>query len=115
MDNHSLLTTDTLLQLARMAFYLISIGILCAGAVGVVALWKSGESAIAFNETFSGLQVLRMTTIVIIVMSVFFLTLIGSVKAETSLSVFSGIAGYVLGGMDQRGSGRAAKPNKGAT
>ena len=76
-----------------------------ATVIGIVAFWKTRSGA---AKTFSMLiqrgSVIRLAAIFAIIFSTFILCVIGTLKPELAASIFSGIAGFVLGGASQGGS-----------
>lgn len=81
--------------------------------VGFAICWSvmffalSGKTEI-LRIVFDGGNLLRMIAVVFVVVSVAYLSLVGQLTAEAA-AIFSGIAGYVLGGITRLGSGSKGK------
>ena len=88
----------------------IYIGILAIGfsSVGVIAVWRAGkDGASEFFKMFERLQVLQLLTVMLVIASATVLALLGILNSNGVTSILSGVAGYVLGGLNRPG----ARPN----
>ena len=82
-------------------------GIVCLttlmfGGIGIVAFYrsKSGQAK-SFGLLFRRGNFLRLSTVMMVVIAVVFLGLQDIIKENGIVGILSGVAGYVLGGMDQ--------------
>jgi hypothetical protein len=93
-------------ELGRYLTAIIIAVSIAVAVVGAVAFWKSagGGQAITFSLMFKQANVLQMLTVILIIMGTCGLRLLDLISSEATVSIFSGIAGYVLGG-----TGRASK------
>ena len=89
--------------LTTLAFYgmLIAFGVIaCTVIVGGIAFWKTEKGG---AKTFSLLLVranaLQMLAVILIVISAIILRLANAISSEAVVSILSGVAGYVLGGI----------------
>jgi hypothetical protein len=82
-----------------------------AGCVGIVTLGATIVGGIAFWKTQSGgaktfsllvqrADATRLVTVLAIIAAAFVLTLIGRIESGAVISILSGVAGYVLGGVN---------------
>ena len=85
-----------------------------SGAAVLIAAGRRGGHDIGETVmlTITRMNILQILTVVTVVMSVFVLTIIGRLTPDAAVSVFSGIAGYVLGGLGrtQGGTDRTSEP-----
>jgi hypothetical protein len=88
------------------------VGIVAFGftLVGAVAVWRAGQhGAVAFFRMFERLQVLQLLTVMLVIASATVLALLGIVDSNGITGILSGVAGYVLGGLN-RAAPATAKP-----
>lgn len=84
----------------------ILVGILAIGfsLVGAIAVWRTGkDGAGAFFRLFEKLQVLQMLTVMLVIASATILALLGILNSNGITGILSGVAGYVLGGLNRPG------------
>jgi hypothetical protein len=84
----------------------ILVGILAIGfsLVGAVAVWRSGKDAAgAFFRLFEKMQVLQLLTVMLVIASATILALLGILNSNGITGILSGVAGYVLGGLNRGG------------
>lgn len=96
------ISPEALIQLGWLAFYSIAVCVISASVLGCIAFWKSADAAGAFTKMFDRAQALKMVTVLLIVLSVLILALLGKIAESGTVGVLSGIAGYVLGGLEKR-------------
>jgi uncharacterized membrane protein len=89
--------------LTTLAFYatimVVSI-VLCTTIVGAIAFWKSEkEQAQTFSFLLQRANALQMLTVILIIVAAVVLRATNGINAEAVVSILSGIAGYVLGGI----------------
>ena len=95
------MTSDQQFTVEVLRWVVLLIGIVsgCATLIGIVAFWKTTLGA---AKTFSLLirrgGIVRLSAIFAIIFSTFILCVAGILKPDLAASIFSGIAGYVLGG-----------------
>ena len=82
--------------------FTIVVGILAIGftLVGLVSVWRAEkQDATAFFRMFERLQVLQMTTVMLVIASATILAMLGLLSPHGITGILSGVAGYVLGGL----------------
>ena len=85
------------------------VGILAIGftLVGMIAVWRTGkEGAGAFFRMFERLQVLQLLTVMLVIASATVLALLGILNSNGITGILSGVAGYVLGGLNSTNASR---------
>jgi hypothetical protein len=95
-------------ELTKLAIYSITIitctMVLAGGVVGAVAFGRTREGAAkSFGLLFQRGNFLRIATVYFVVLAVMLLALLGKLN-EGAAAALSGVAGFVLGGLD-RGKG----------
>ena len=88
----------------------VLVAILAAGftLVAIIAVWRLGKSgAGAYFRMFERLQVLQLLTVMLVIASATILALFGILNSNGITGILSGVAGYVLGGLN---SAKAAAP-----
>lgn len=84
--------------------------------VGAVAVWHAGrEGAAAFFRMFERLQVLQLLTVMLVIASATVLALLGILDSNGITGILSGVAGYVLGGLNRPSSTLPPTPKHAAT
>lgn len=81
----------------------IIIGLICIAfiVVGSIAFWRTQKGAAkSFGLLFQRGNFLRIGTVVMVVVATIFLA-IAEKLSEGAVAVLSGVAGYVLGGLDR--------------
>ncbi len=90
----------------------LPVGILAVGftLVGVIGVWRAGkEGAPAFFRMIERLQVLQLLTVMLVIASATVLAMLGLLNSNGITGILSGVAGYVLGGLN-RAASLPAKP-----
>ena len=92
-------------ELVRIALYAISAifvaGFLAFAIIGGIAFSKVTKGAgKSFGLLFQRGNFLRIATVMFVVLAVIFLALLNALN-EGAVSVLSGVAGYVLGGLER--------------
>jgi hypothetical protein len=99
-------------NLDRLALYaVIGMGIvaICASVVAIVAFRKDGNaSGEAFVKIANHGGALKLLTVGLVVFTATFLTLADKIRGEAVVAIISGVAGYVLGGVE-RDKGKTPK------
>lgn len=88
----------------------VMVAILALGfsLVGAVAAWRAGQhGALAFFRMFERMQVLQLLTVMLVIASATVLALLRIIDSNGIIGILSGVAGYVLGGLNRP---PAAKP-----
>ena len=81
--------------------------------VASVAFYRTDRgTAKIFSSLVLRAGALQLVTVLAIVVGACFLTVIGKINSEGIVSILSGIAGYVLGGLSKTGQGQADEPDK---
>ncbi len=76
------------------------------GVMGCIAFARTEKgSAKSFGLMFQRGNFLRIATVIMVVLAVLFLGLVDILKENGIISILSGIAGYVLGGLDRNKDG----------
>ncbi len=71
--------------------------------VGGIAFYRAGQGqAKSFGLMFERGNFLRLAAAVLIILATILLAALGKLTAEGVASILSGVAGYVLGGMDKQ-------------
>jgi hypothetical protein len=73
--------------------------------IGGIAFYKGKETADAFKQLIQDANILQMLAVAVIIAAAVALRILDKISAEAVVSIISGIAGYVLGGV----TGRMAK------
>jgi hypothetical protein len=117
--NANLPDSKTILELSTLGLW--AFGILAAGftLLGVAAFLKTENSASSFSKLFERLQILKMATVMLVIIATTYLSLFGIIDSNGAVGIFSGVAGYVLGGLEKKAAEVPAAPepeaNKGST
>lgn len=88
----------------------VLVAILATGftVVAIIAVWRLGKSgAGAYFRMFERLQVLQLLTVMLVIASATILALFGILNSNGITGILSGVAGYVLGGLN---SAKATAP-----
>jgi hypothetical protein len=103
--------TNPILQSPETIVTLAWIGLATAGVmavpftvIGAIAYWKSENPAGSFSRLFERAQALKLTTVILIILSVTVLAFFKIIDSNGAVGILSGIAGYVLGGLETRQS-----------
>jgi hypothetical protein len=91
--------------LSELIIYATTIVICCTclvfGVVGSIAFWRTQKGAAkSFGLLFQRGNFLRIVTVIMVVVAIIFLT-VSEKLSEGSVAVLSGVAGYVLGGLNK--------------
>jgi len=104
MNNAVSLDAKTIIQLAWIALLAAAIVAFVFVIVGVLAFRKVPEKwnpAFTFSQMFERAKALQMITVILIVLAAAFLATLGVINSNGAVGIFSGIAGYVLGGIQK--------------
>lgn len=87
-------------ELAKYGVIVTGIFVLGTTIVTCVAFYNAGPNkAIIFTRLIERAGVLQLVTVLNIILAVGILTFMGKINSEGAVSIYSGIAGYVLGGL----------------
>jgi len=102
MPNANLPDARTILELSTLGLW--AFGILAIGftSLGIVAFLKTENSAGSFSKLFERLQNLKMATVMLVIIATTYLALFGVIDSTGAVGIFSGVAGYVLGGLEKK-------------
>jgi hypothetical protein len=99
--------------LIQLSLYVtIIIAVLAAGAtiVGSIVFWRTQQGAAdAFSLLLRRANALQMLTVILIILAAFALRILDLIGPEAVVTLFSGIAGYVLGGTGRAKQGQKAE------
>ena len=83
---------------------IILVGIIVFGIVGYMAFKKTDKGgAKSFSMLFHRGNFLKIATVIFVAVATIFLALVDIIKENGVIAILSGVAGYVLGGLE-RGS-----------
>jgi hypothetical protein len=102
MNTGAVISPEALIQLGWLAFYSIAVCVTAIAVMGCIAFWRTDSPAASFSRMFERAQALKMVTVLLIVLSLLILALVGKVGESGAVGVLSGIAGYVLGGLEKQ-------------
>lgn len=102
METSNLPDPKTIIELSWMGLW--AFGILALGftSLGISAFVKSKDSAGSFSKLFERLQILKMATVMLVIIATTYLALFGIIDSTGTVGIFSGVAGYVLGGLEKK-------------
>lgn len=102
MPNTHLPDAKTILELTQMALW--AFGIIAVGftSMGIVAFLRTDNPAGSFSKLFERLQILKMATVMLVIITTTYLSLFGVIDSTGAVGIFSGVAGYVLGGLEKK-------------
>ena len=63
---------------------------------------KAQNSEGSFTRLFECLQILKMATVMLVIIATTYLALFGVVDSTGAVGIFSGVTGYVLGGLEKK-------------
>jgi len=113
--NATLPDAKTILELSTLGLW--AFGILALGftSLGIAAFLKTENSAGSFAKLFERLQILKMATVMLVIIATTYLALFGIIDSTGAVGIFSGVAGYVLGGLEKKPADApsAAEPDTG--
>ncbi|RZA20515.1 MAG: hypothetical protein EOP93_05705 [Lysobacteraceae bacterium] len=103
------------IALINSSVVLVAIVAVGFSLVGAVAVWRAGQhGAAGFFRMFERLQVLQLLTVMLVIASATVLALLRLIDSNGIIGILSGVAGYVLGGLN-RAPAPPAKPPPPAT
>ena len=91
------------LDLIEAAVVLVGIVTVGFSTVGAIAVWREGkQGAGSFFRMFERLQVLQLLTVMLVIAAATLLGLFGILDSNGITGILSGVAGYVLGGLNRQ-------------
>jgi hypothetical protein len=97
------ITPDLFLSFAKYCILGISVWIVLICMLGVISIRKVGDGAVRpMLQFFAQGDALRMLTVVFLVSATTLLVVLDRIEGEQAATIFSGVAGYVLGSGSRR-------------
>ena len=98
-------SAQNVIQLIDAIAVLVGIIALGFSVVGAIAVWHAGrQGAGSFFRMFERLQVLQLLTVMLVIAAATVLALFGILDSTGITGILSGVAGYVLGGLNRQPS-----------
>ncbi len=92
---------------------LLGLALVCFTVLGAIAFVRADKgTAVSFGLLFQRGNFLRLGTVALIVLAVILLALEGILNSEATATILSGVAGYVLGGLDRQSSTSKTNPKE---
>lgn len=102
---------QSVIELINATAVLVGIVALGFSVVGAIAVWRAGkQGSVSFFRMFERLQVLQLLTVMLVIAAATLLALFGILDSNGITGILSGVAGYVLGGLNRQPA--AAPPAK---
>jgi hypothetical protein len=106
MENAPSIDARSIVQLAWIACLALVIVLIPFTSIAVIAFRRAlvgpgNNPAVTFSHLFERAKGLQMITVILIVLAAAFLALIHIIDANGVVGILSGIAGYVLGGIQR--------------
>lgn len=102
MTHANLPDAKTILELSTLGLCAFAILALGFTSLGIAAFLKTKNSASSFSRLFERLQILKMATVMLVILATTYLAMFGIIDSTGTVGIFSGVAGYVLGGMEKK-------------
>ena len=104
------ITPDFFLCFTKYCVIVICISMALATILGVISVWKIGEAGVKpmMHLIWQG-DALRMLTVIFLVSATTGLVVLGCIDGSHAATIFSGVAGYVLGSGTRSGSSAQGK------
>lgn len=100
---------QSVIDLINAAAVIVGIVALGFSIVGAIAVWHAGkQGAGSFFRMFERLQVLQLLTVMMVIAAATLLALFGILDSNGITGILSGVAGYVLGGLNRQASAAPA-------
>lgn len=98
------ISVQNVIELIDSATWLIGIFVAGFSAVGVVAVWRAEKSGMVdYFRMFERVPTLQLLTVMVVIASATILALLGVLDSNGITGILSGVAGYVLGGLNKYG------------
>ena len=96
------ITVQNVIELIHSIAMIIGIMAIGLTFIGAIAVWRTpANGAEAFFKMFERMQVLQMLTVMLVLASATILAMLGILNSNGVTGILSGVAGYVLGGLDK--------------
>lgn len=93
---------QSVLDLIKFSVVVVAILVTGFSLVGAIALWRAGQDGTKeFFQMFERLQMLHLLTVMFVIGSATVLGLLGILDSNGITGILSGVAGYVLGGLNR--------------
>jgi fatty acid desaturase len=102
MEASNLPDPKTIIELSWMGLWAFAVIAFGFTSLGIVAFRKTENSAGSFSKLFERLQILKMATVMLVIVATTYLALFGVIDSTGTVGIFSGVAGYVLGGLEKK-------------
>lgn len=94
---------QNVIELINAATVVVGIVALGFSIVGAMAVWRAGkQGSVSFFRMFERLQVLQLLTVMLVIAAATLLALFGILDSNGITGILSGVAGYVLGGLNRQ-------------
>ena len=91
------------IELIRLAVVLVAVVAAGFSVVATLAVWHAGKhGASSYFRMFERLQVLQLLTVMLVIAAATVLALFGILDSNGVVGILSGVAGYVLGGLNRQ-------------
>lgn len=98
----SAIPVSSVILLVNSASMFVAVLAIGFSLVGAVAVWRAGkDGGRQFFRMFERLQVLQLLTVMLVIASATVLALLGILSSNGVTGILSGVAGYVLGGLNR--------------
>ena len=93
---------SSVILLVNSASLFVAILTIGFSLVGAIAVWRAGKNGgQQFFRMFERLQVLQLLTVMLVIASATVLAMLGILSSNGVTGILSGVAGYVLGGLNR--------------
>lgn len=94
--------TELLSRLGLCLTIMVVVVSVCATIIGGIAFWKTEKGgAKTFSLLVQRASAIQMATVVLIILGACSLRMLNLISSEAVVSILSGVAGYVLGGVSR--------------
>jgi len=115
MDNPPSLDSNTIVRLAWIALLALATTAVSFTITAIIAFMRAPQTmnpAYTFSRMFERAKALQMITVILIVVAAAFLALLHIIDSNGVVGILSGIAGYVLGGIQREPKEEEKKDDK---
>lgn len=100
-------------ELAWVAFWALCVLAVCFTILGAISFMRSKVgTAKSFTRLLERAEAVKLSAVILIVLAVTLLALLGRIDSQGVVGILSGIAGYVLGGLQKAADPSATAPSK---
>lgn len=91
------------IEIARLFCFVFAIACGTIAVVGGIAFYRSDQGAAnSFSRIIKGSGILEIVTVILVAAATSNLRVLDKISSEATIGIFSGIVGYVLGGLSMR-------------